>query len=185
GPDDQLFIFIAGHGYYKDALPEGFLIFKDGSALDKSDEACLDCQKWLRYADLRNIIDNIGCRHIFVVIDACFGGTFGGEKRRGDDPMYEDITNMKLIERKMPFKTRLYLTSGGKVYVPDGVSGHHSPFARRFIEALRSYGGNAGLLTLNGILSHVERTDPTPTNGEFKSNEPGSDFFFIVKSKHE
>ena len=81
----------------------------------------------------------------------------------------------------MKFKTRRYLTSGGKEYVPDGTPGHHSPFARKFLEALRSYGGQDHIITLAEMVLFFERLAPEPRYGEFGSNEPGSDFLFIAR----
>jgi hypothetical protein len=95
--------------------------------------------------------------------------------------MYKDVEKEDFIERKMKYKTRLYLSSGGKEYVPDGRPGQHSPFTRKFLEALRSYGGEDGVLTINEILSYIEKVDPQPRFGEFGNNEPGSDFLFIKK----
>lgn len=81
----------------------------------------------------------------------------------------------------MKFKTRLYLTSGGKEYVPDGRPGMHSPFTRKILEALRGYGGKDGILTVNEIITAVEKVEPQPRFGEFGDNEPGSDFILIAK----
>ncbi len=183
-PDDQLFIFFAGHGHYSEARKEGYLIFADAPGLDSSDELCLNCDSYLSHSMLRNVLNGFGSKHIFVVIDACFAGTFDESiKRRGSDPLYEDATNLEMIKRIMEFKTRRFLTSGGKEYVPDGRAGQHSPFARRFLDALRSYGGNYGMLTINGILSHVERVTPMPRKGEWGDNESGSDFVFVSSRK--
>jgi hypothetical protein len=183
-PDDQLFIFVAGHGHYNEARKEGFLIFSDSQALDNNDELCGSCDSYLSHSMLRNVLNGLDCKHIFIVIDACFSGTFDESIRRGsDDPLYENVTNMQMIGRIMQFKTRIFLTSGGKEYVPDGRPGYHSPFAARFLSALRSYGGNFGLVTFNGILSHVERVNPMPRRGQWGDNEPGSDFVFEVKKK--
>ena len=65
--------------------------------------------------------------------------------------------------------------------MPDGRPGHHSPFARKFIEGLRTYGGNDGILTYKDIFSNVEMVSPEPRAGEFGDNEPGSDFLFIYR----
>jgi hypothetical protein len=73
------------------------------------------------------------------------------------------------------------LTSGAKEYVPDGRPGEHSPFVRKFLDALRNYGGEDKILTLEEISTYVERVNPQPRLGEFGANEPGSDFLFIVK----
>ena len=83
------------------------------------------------------------------------------------------------LKRKSKYKTRLYLTSGGKEYVPDGRPGQHSPFARRFIEALRNYGGDDGILNVNEIIQFIEKVEPQPCFGEFGDNEPGSDFILM------
>ena len=65
--------------------------------------------------------------------------------------MYAGVTRSAFLARKLRFTTRRYITSGGKEYVPDGRPGQHSPFMRRLLEALRSYGGSDGILTLGEI----------------------------------
>jgi WD40 repeat protein len=171
--DDQLFIFFAGHGTYIQITTDGYLIAKDSDANDTTGDS------YVSYHVLRRIINNIPCRHILLAIDACFGGTFDEAiARRGSD---NDIPPPELIDRRMQFMTRRYLTSGGKEYVSDGVKGRHSPFTRKLLEALRSYGGKDGFLTINKILPFFDGIDPTAYNGAWGDNEPGSDFFLIVK----
>ncbi len=181
GEDDQLFIFIAGHGAFNDDFREGYIIAKNSLKDD------LEVSTYLSHSQLRNIIDQIPCRHIFLVIDACFGGTFDEKIARRGGPAspspYEDATNREFIYRKMQFVTRRFLTSGGKEYVPDGRPGQNSPFVRRLLEALRSYGGGSGMLTITSILSYVERVTPEPRFGEWGENQPGSDFIFVAKPK--
>ncbi len=117
-------------------------------------------------------------------MDVCYGGTFDPNialsKNRGLD-LYNDVSSFQFISRKLQFKTRKYLTSGGKEYITDGVAGSHSPFTRKFIEALRSYGGQDKILTTSEILNYVEKVSPQPRFGEFGDNEPGSDFIFIAR----
>jgi WD40 repeat protein len=174
-PKDQLMIFFAGHGKYDDIFKEGYLVAK-GSKLDDETKTSL-----LSHSNLRTIVNNIPCEHIFLTMDVCFGGTFDPLiASRGADE-YSNITKTDFIERKMAHKTRIYLTSGGKEYVPDGRPGEHSPFARKLLEALRSYGGEDGILTTNEIFTKVEKVVPQPRIGEFGHNEPGSDFIFIAK----
>ena len=174
---DNLLIFFAGHGNYDEIFNEGYVIASD-SKLD--DEAKISC---LSHSNLRTIVNNIPCNHILLVMDVCFGGTFdpiiAGRSRAAD--IYADVSDEEFITRKQKYKTRLYLTSGGKEYVPDGRPGHHSPFARRFIEALRNYGGKDGILTINKMLHFIEKVEPQPCFGEFGDNEPGSDFLLISK----
>jgi len=116
-------------------------------------------------------------------MDVCFGGTFDQKiAQRGQiQNEYKEITRTEFIQRKLKNKTRLYLTSGGKEYVSDGRPGQHSPFARKFLEALRNYGGNDSILTQSEINNYVDKLTPEPRYGEFGNNEPGSDFIFVAK----
>jgi hypothetical protein len=177
GKNDNLLIFFAGHGIYDDVFKEGYVISRDS----KSDDVAKT--SYLSHSNLRTMVNNIPCDHILLVMDVCFGGTFDpliASKSRAAD-MYTEVTNEEFIQRKKKYKTRLYLTSGGKEYVPDGRPGHHSPFARKFLESLRNYGGNDGMLTINEIIQYIEKVEPQPRFGEFGDNEPGSDFIFLVK----
>ncbi len=177
-PEDNLMIFFAGHGVYDEVFREGYVISRDSRADD------LGKTSYLSHSNLRTMINNINCPHIFLVMDVCFGGTFDplmASAHRGAPADYAEISTQEFVERKLKYKTRLYLTSGGKEYVPDGRPGFHSPFARRFIESLRYYGGDDGVLTTSEILQFVEKVNPQPRFGEFGDNEPGSDFILVVK----
>jgi WD40 repeat protein len=174
---DQLFIFFAGHGSFDEVTKEGFVVTKNSRKDDISKTT------YISHARLRQIIDNILCKHIFLVMDVCYAGTFDpliAQLDRSEDE-YSEVTKTEFINRKLKFKTRRFLTSGGKEYVPDGRPGMHSPFARKFLEALRSYGGKDGILTFGEIINYVEKVKPEPRTGEFGTNEPGSDFIFIAR----
>jgi hypothetical protein len=176
-PEDNLMIFFAGHGVYDEVFKEGYVISRDSRMDDVGKTS------YLSHSNLRTMINNIGCPHIFLVMDVCFGGTFDphlASMHRGAAVQYADISTREFVQRKLKYKTRLYLTSGGKEYVPDGRPGFHSPFARRFIESLRYYGGDDGVLTTSEILQFVEKVNPQPRFGEFGDNEPGSDFILVV-----
>ena len=177
-PEDNLMVFFAGHGIYDEVFREGYVISRDSKMDD------LGKTSYLSHSNLRTMINNIDCPHIFLVMDVCFGGTFDphlAATHRGAAVQYADISTDEFVKRKLKYKTRLYLTSGGKEYVPDGRPGFHSPFARRFIESLRYYGGEDGVLTTSEILQFVEKVNPQPRFGEFGNNEPGSDFILVVK----
>lgn len=177
-PEDNLLVFFAGHGVYDEVFREGYVISRDSQMDDPGKTS------YLSHSNLRTMINNIGCPHIFLVMDVCFGGTFDphlATMHRGAAAEYNEISTEEFVSRKLKYKTRLYLTSGGKEYVPDGRPGFHSPFARRFIESLRYYGGNDGVLTTSEILQFVEKVNPQPRFGEFGDNEPGSDFILVVR----
>lgn len=177
-PLDQLFIFIAGHGHFDDTFKEGYLVVKESLVNDAGNST------YISHNRLRNNINNIPCEHIFLTMDVCFGGTFDdaiASSRGAMESPYKEISQSEFITRKLAYKTRKYLTSGGKEYVSDGTPGHHSPFAARVIAALKSRGGNDGILSLNELLTYVEKLNPEPKFGKFGNDAPGSEFVFVVK----
>jgi hypothetical protein len=132
GELDQLVVFFAGHGFYDDTFKEGFVVTRESLPDDPGRNS------YLRHSVLRSTINNNPCQHIFLVMDVCFGGTFDENvgSRAMDDESYKAPSQSEIITRKLKFKTRKYLTSGGKEYVSDGIVGRHSPFAKQFIDAL-------------------------------------------------
>jgi hypothetical protein len=61
GPDDQLFIFISGHGDFNEFEKKGYFVPQAGRRIDLT--------------TLGNIITQIPCKHILLAIDACYSGT--------------------------------------------------------------------------------------------------------------
>lgn len=177
---DQLFIFFAGHGNFDESYGEGYLVGKNSK---RSDEALTS---YLSHSRLRAIVDNIKCDHILLMIDACFGGTFDplvAASERGSDETIAGVQVDQFIERNLRYKTRRYVTSGGKEYVSDGVPGNNSPFTRKLLEAFRNNGGNDKILTFNEIINFIDKVTPAPRIGEFGTNRPGSNFLFISKNR--
>lgn len=177
--NDQLFIFFAGHGQFDEIFTEGYLVGKDSKVNDPGKTT------YISHSTLRTVVNNIDASHIFLTLDACFGGTFdpllARAGTRGQDDLYTDITRTEFIERRLRFKTRKYVTSGGKQYVADGKPGGHSPFARKFLQALRDYGGQDKILTLQELNGYLLNLKMEPHAGEFGDNEPGSDFVFVAR----
>ena len=177
-PLDQLFILFAGHGTYDQTFGEGFVVTKESLLNDEGKTT------YLSHNRLRSIINNIPAEHIFLGMDVCFGGTFDqalASSRGGEEEVYKEQNQAEFLTRKLTYKTRRFLTSGGKTYVSDGIPGKHSPFAKSFIEALRSRGGKDGVLTLPELFTFVERLKIVPRFGEFGDNAPGSDFLFVAR----
>jgi hypothetical protein len=177
-PLDQLFIFFAGHGSYDQTFGEGFVVTRESLLNDEAKTT------YLSHNRLRSIVNNVPCDHIFLAMDVCFGGTFDqalASSRGVDEEVYKEQNQAEFITRKLTYKTRRFLTSGGKQYVSDGIPGKHSPFAKNFLEALRSRGGRDGILTLNEIIPYVEKLKIVPRFGEFGDNTPGSDFVFVAR----
>ena len=171
-PQDQLFIMFAGHGQYDETFGEGYVVAKDSR---KNDPGKIS---YISHNRLRNIIDNIQCEHIFLTMDVCFGGTLNPVvAHRGE--MYDEMENTEFIIKKLSTKTRKYLTSGGKEYVPDGVQGQHSPFTKKFLEALKSNGGDDRILITSELGAFMSKLPITPHMGSFGNDETGSEFLFI------
>ncbi|MEQ8534068.1 MAG: caspase family protein [Imperialibacter sp.] len=173
-PQDQLFIFFAGHGQYDETFGEGYVVARNSIANDPGKNT------YISHNRLRNNIDNIKCDHIFLVMDVCFGGTFD-PVLASSRSVYSEVDNVEFMVKKLAVKTRKYLTSGVKEYVSDAIAGKHSPFASRFLEALKTNGGEDRLLTLTELNSFMERLQTTPRFGAFGSDQDASDFLFIAK----
>lgn len=177
GELDQLFVFFAGHGFYDETFKEGFVVTRESLPDDPGRNS------YLRHSVLRSTINNNPCQHVFLVMDVCFGGAFDESvaARSMEDDTYKPSSQSEIIIRKLKFKTRKYLTSGGKEYVSDGIPGRHSPFARQLIEALEKGMGNDGILTLNELMTYVETLKIAPQFGKFGNDQLGSDFVFVIK----
>lgn len=174
-PQDQLFIFFAGHGVYDEVFGEGFLVAKNSIRNDVGKNT------YISHNRIRSNINNIPSEHIFLSMDVCFGGTFDPVLASTRSSVYEETNDQEYLVRKLSKRTRKYLTSGGKEYVSDGVRGKHSPFARNFLEALKSNGGSDRILVLDEIKLYMERLKTTPRFGQFGNDEQGSDFVFVSR----
>lgn len=165
--DAQLMIYFSGHGHYLEQGAEGFFIPKDG--LRTVDDPY--GRTFIPQARLRDIIARIPCKHILVAIDACYSGAFSRQIAigRAEDPVLQHVS------RNMAYKSRLFLTSGGKERTSDGTD--HSPFARAILSALRM--DENDLVTYSELVSALEYVRPKPRSGMFEGHEPGGNFYFI------
>ena len=172
--DDQLFIFFAGHGYFDETFQGGYLVARD-TRKPGDDSGMLS---YVSHSVIRDIIDRMSCKHIFLVLDTCYSGTFDrliAMRGRASEALSERLTEAD-IRRKFQYTTRWYLTSGGKEIVYDD-----SPFVHQLLEALRSKGGVDNILTIDEILSYIQKlVSPKPCASGFGSDEPGSDFLFFA-----
>ena len=171
---DQLLIFFAGHGHFNPGFKEGYLVAQDTQTPDND----ITMGSYLSHSEFRNIVDRMSCNHIFLVLDTCYSGTFDERlAMRGEGENVPKSFSTADIERKLTYKTRWYLTSGGKEQVPD-----ESLFARTLLEALRGKGGSDNILTIKEILTYFEDlSNPKPRASGFGSDEPGSDFLLFAK----
>ncbi|MBW4595274.1 MAG: PD40 domain-containing protein [Brasilonema angustatum HA4187-MV1] len=71
-PDDRFLFYFAGHGFAQDGLdnadgPAGFLVLQDGQQDDST---------WLPMQQLHDALVKLPCRHMLIILDCCFAGTF-------------------------------------------------------------------------------------------------------------
>lgn len=187
-PNDQLIVFIAGHGHFDQVAGEGLLVGKETPAPADTPLAGYPLMF------VSNALLGSKCRHILVLLDTCFGGTFdrrvagsvapcapgafpcGGGVASGPgggQARLSDAAFVKWARTILSRRTRRYLASGGKTYVPDGRPGGHSPFAARLLERLKAGAPAApGYLTFSDLKSAVRGLDPEPFGDDFPDGDP-------------
>src|SRR6185295_2482749 len=85
---DRLLLYFAGHGLSRPSEhgPEGQLLLADADPADP--------QTFYPMSELRSLIGALPCRHVLIVLDCCFAGTFrwAGRSvdRRVDAPAYRE-----------------------------------------------------------------------------------------------
>lgn len=183
GRDSELLIFFAGHGYFDRGAKGGYVVARD-SLYDASDpinrnESCVSLDA------LSEELNKIPCRHVFLVLDTCFGGTIdygvAMDNKRGDDQDDPGISTDEYVAEIMEKKSRLFLASAGKESASDGAPGEHSPFAKELLTFLRKDSNN-GVVTAGLLKSHVMwLKEERPKFGALPGDE-GGDFIFRRKA---
>jgi len=176
--NDNLLIFIAGHGYFDEDYSDGFIVTVDSKPLNSD----FGRDSYLQMAKMNRLIDNLPSRKIFILFDICFGAHFDFNARDlslsdyGSDK--SDISVDDLIERKKDYYSRIYLASG-KGEVPDYWLNtlRHSPFAAKLIDVLKN---ESEFITPGKIFRSMERNITEPVLKEFGKHEPRGDFILKV-----
>jgi Skp family chaperone for outer membrane proteins len=181
-PQDQLLIFFSGHGYFDPDLGKGFLVPANALLIDDD----IGHRSLLAHETIMDYVNRIPARHVVLVVDACFAGTLdrriADSGLRGDtSDVYAHATLPELLARKELKRTRRYITSGGKDFVPDGLPGHHSPFISAFLITLNQAADRKGYATLDDIQLGLNTVTPEPRWGDIQDdNEPGADFVLLT-----
>jgi hypothetical protein len=192
-PDDQLLIFIAGHGDFNTITRTGFVVARNSLPPDSDPSR----STYAPLSEIRGIIENgVRCQHVLLLLDVCYAGTidfatatdFGTPTgvMRGGEP--EKVLKSEFIARKLKYKTRRFVASVPKTPASDGPRGLHSPFATRLLQALQSSGEADGILTFYEIWQYLDvpattSHDQPPLMGELLGNEPQSDFLLIASQQ--
>jgi TPR repeat protein len=184
-PQDQLLIFFSGHGYFDPDLRKGFIV--PANALLVKDD--VGHRSLIAHDTIQDYVNRIPSQHVVLVVDACFAGTLdrriadGGLRGDPSSDIYAHASLPDLLARKEPKRTRRYITSGGKDFVPDGLPGHHSPFISAFLVTLNQGADRKGYLTLDDIQQGFDTVKPEPLWGDIQDdNDPGADFLLLTST---
>lgn len=177
--DDRVLVFYAGHGItipLPDGREKGYILPYDGSQSELITSA-------ISTEQLNEISQLIRAKHLFFVMDACYGGLIFA---RAQPLSLEAVEYVKVITTR---KARKALTAGGRDQaVLDTGPGGHSVFTFYFIDALKNMAAD---LNRDGMVTTYELNEyvaPRVTAESGKMQTPeygilagdmGGDFVFI------
>jgi Caspase domain/Thrombospondin type 3 repeat len=178
-PDAQLFVFFSGHGSFSVTTNEGFIIPVEAKFNDEYQDT------YFPHDRFKKAVDAIPCNHILLGIDACYSGTIDDRiASRGGNANFNlpkgfdqtEAQNQSFIAENLKYKSRYYITSGGKEQTPD-----RSSFVQKLLDALRSTSSQNPILTYNSLCSFLEKSNPLSRAGEFGLSDPGLKNFLFIR----
>jgi tetratricopeptide (TPR) repeat protein len=165
-PEDNIIIFYAGHGIWKDSEKKGYWLMANAKRNDVN--------TWLPNKDILDLIAKIPSRHTLLITDACFSGSVF--KTRGIPSSAPAA--IKELDNKI---SRVAITSGNDTEVPD-----ESVFMKYLIKALSENKEKyltAQKMFINQIMEAVmteTRTEPRYGTLEL-AGHVGGDYIFTKK----
>lgn len=163
GPNDNLLIYYAGHGFYDPQSQLGYWV-PVGARLNKIPD-------FIRNSTIHDYLRTINSKNTLLIADACYAGSLFANSRG------------EIIEGK---RSRWAFTSGDIEKVWDGQPGENSPFARYLIRYLTnnrksSLGADE---VIKNVRQVVERnTAQTPQGSPLRHvGDEGGQFRFYRKS---
>lgn len=187
GPDDQLLIYISGHGEH--VGPTGYLVARDSlkpPTLKQAGDGAIT-GSYFSLADVREAVQNIhrqGCGHVLLVMDTCFGGLIDFNEATLE-PSKKGASHIKptlerkaeIVRRKMQHPCCLFLTSVGPNDTASDGAAENSPFAADLIGLLKDP-GPGGLITFPRIVDELTYSNQEPRSGSLCDRESSGDFVF-------
>ena len=167
-PQDQLFIYFAGHGSIDDATGEGYFVCKNSVNLKGANST------YIAYSVIKDIVNNIPAQHIFLLMDAVQG--------KGDQltTVFEEIEQQQSDSATIQVpegKTRIGILSGTSKYRQGPAYNDGSYLSKAFITYLRK-SEMTEHPTWGDLLNEFKDIDPTPVYIEFGDHSPGNGFIF-------
>lgn len=156
---DNLIIIFTGHGQMNPQTHRGYWVPTDGTT---------NLSTLIENTVIKDFIEDIEAKHIWLISDSCFSGTFLTRTR--------GIIEEKEYTKLALHKSRWMLASGSEEKVSDGQPGQHSPFAKFLIKFLDN---NTNIFcSVNEIIKYVT----TLTNSNSTQTSRGA---FIDNIGHE
>ncbi len=163
--EDNLLIFYAGHGKMDEESGNGYWLLSDAAISSRVN--------WFSNSALTDYIRAIKAKHIFLIADACYGGSIFIARGvfDGAPPSIEDIYKNR---------SRTAMTSGGTTEVND-----ESKFTEILLDLLKN--NNDQFLTSSQLFRAIERpvmnsSNTAPRFGVIQNvNDMQGDFVFILR----
>jgi formylglycine-generating enzyme required for sulfatase activity len=168
GAEDSVFIYYAGHGQYEQDGRLGWWVPVEGKPQSPG--------TFITNASIRDYIEGMKAKHIYLVADSCFSGTLFG-RTRAMPPL-----NDQFFSRLYANRSRWGLTSGGTEPVADLGKAGHSIFAYHFIKLLQE--NTNPYLVPSHIFDQIapiiaNNSDQTPRSEPLKgAGDEGGQFVF-------
>lgn len=202
--ESAVILYYAGHGVALgdgEEGPEGFLLPQDSRPGDES--------TWLPMEKVRQALSGLACRHLLVVLDCCFAGSFRWAASRSFVPVVRPLYDSQ-YERFLAGTAWQVLTSAshqekamdvapGCRNTRDGMNPGHSPFAAALLRGLSGEADSArGRHESDGVITATElyqlifeelvpagtRTRQTPGIWPLRPDNAG-EFLFLVPGKEK
>ena len=154
--DDRLLFYFAGHGFAPDGLenadgPAGFIVPQDGRRDDGT---------WLSMQRLHDALIKLPCRHLLIILDCCFAGTFRWAGREREMVRSQKVYRERYDRFTAGCAQQVITSAASDEKAADSLSGFgqrgnhqgHSPFAELLFQALSGEGD----LTNDGVITATE-----------------------------
>ena len=172
-PNDQLFIYFAGHGYFNPSSGEGYLVCKNSVNLPDANTT------YISYSAIKSIINNIPAQHILLLMDAVKGR---GKELTTEVIELEDQAENSESSVKPEQKTRLGILSGSLDYEQKLNHSAGSPLSRAFVTYLKK-SERSEQPSWGELLKEYKDIDPTPIYVEFGDHNSGKRGFTFRKPR--
>jgi len=167
--ESSLLIYYAGHGEYDPVRQLGCWRPAGSSLRDQS--------TWISNDEVLRYLDKVRSRHVLLISDSCFSGTFFQEQKGG---WSRDLSYLAKAFQRI---SREAMTSGADEPVPDSGSGGHSPFNRCLVAFLED--NDSEIIDAQGLHTSIrgdvsDLSDRLPRYGRLHGiGDRGGHFLFV------